>query len=233
MTRDEALSKIKKLLTTSGRTEAEIDTAQILAAAIADRHNIDLAEVDRVEQERQMVITHRAVGEWAKVPTEVEYASLICGRFFEVSPFTRTRLWVEEMVFVGTEWHLQIAEYVFHFLVKEFRWQWNKRRGRCKKRKPFIYGCYVALYQKLAIRFERKTESEGLEISWKAKREKYIAENFGEMTSSSVAPKDKKSVAANRGYRAGQDIEIRPGLNADPIKNKPALGFEARLLSNG
>ena len=82
MTRDEALSKIKKLLVSSGRTDAEIDTAQMLAAAIAERHNIDLAEVDREEQQRQMVITHRVVGEWTKMPPEAEFASLICQRFF-------------------------------------------------------------------------------------------------------------------------------------------------------
>ena len=101
-----------------------------------------------------------------------------------------------------------------------------------RTRKQFLFGCYVSLYRKLEVRFARKSDTEGLEISWKAKRKKYIDENFGALKETTVAPKEKRSAAMHRGFIAGQDIEIRPGVNAAPTNNKPALGFESRLLGN-
>lgn len=234
MTKAEAIEKIRKLLCTKGRTEAEADTANILAACIAGKHGIDIAEMDRAEQDRATAITHQSFGQWAVIPDEATYVSLICQRFFEVSPFERTCMFSAEMIFVGTEHHLTIARYVFDFLVGEFRRAWNRRPNkRVKKRKLFMYGAYSSLYTKLHLRFAQPESPQlqlALEINFKAKREKYIDENFGDMTTSKVAPKNKTSSAATHGWRAGNSIEIRPGVNGNH-KPAKAIGFESRLLT--
>lgn len=231
MNQSDVIEKIRKLLATKGRTEAEVDTAQILAAALAAKHGLDIAAIDLAEERQRSTITHRQVGEWAVCPYEATYASLICNRFFEIDSITRCG-WTEKMVFIGTEWHIQIAEYVFNFLIKEFRWQWNKRRGRCRNRRQFIYGCYNAIFTKLHLRFaDEGNGPEGLEISWKAKRAKYLADNFGEVTTSSVKPKGERSTSAQRGFMAGQDIEIRPGVDAGAATKGPEqIAFNSRLL---
>lgn len=231
MTRDEATAKIRKLLQTKGRTNAEADTAQILAAAIAEKHNIDISAIDVADEKARIEITHRSVGEWAKEPPEATYAASICQRFFEVHAHSRCG-WTETKIFVGSPWHLDVAEYVFNFLIKEFRWQWNKKRGRCRNRKQFIYGCFVALFVKLEERFKTAGQ-DGIEISWAAKREKYVADNFGELSHSKIAPRDKGGVATSRGFRAGQDIEIRQGVQSPNTAPAQQLGFESRLLTNG
>ncbi len=235
MTQSEALEKIRKLLKNKGRIEAEADTASILAACLAEKHGIDIASMDRLEQERENQITHQCFGEWSFVPPEATYASLIIKRFFEVSPFERTGYYSSKMIVVGTEHHLAIARYVFDFLVGEFRRAWNRRRNkRVKKRRLFLHGCYQALFQKLFLRFDKSPDGPqlelALEVNHKARRDKYISENFGAMESTSVKPKETKSTAAAHGWRAGQDIEIRPGVNGDDREPAKRLGFETRLL---
>jgi hypothetical protein len=235
MDRSAAIDKIRKLLATSGRTEAEADTAQILAACLAEKHGIDIAAVDLTDPSREIRITHRAFGEWASVPDEATYASLICKRFFEVSPFESGKLFIRHIIFVGTDQHITIAGYVFEFLIGEFRRAWTRRANkRLKKRKAFIYGCYVAVFSKLLERFERPQSNQpelALELSLSARREKYIEENFGEMSSSKIAPKARTSMAAQHGLRAGQSIEIRPAVNGNH-RRPDQLPAPVRLLTN-
>lgn len=234
MTKSEAIDKIRKLLSTKGRTDAEADTANILAACIAEKHGIDISELDRAEQDRATQITHQSFGQWAVVPDEATYASLICKRFFEVSPFKRTSFYSAEMVVVGTEHHLTIARYVFDFLIGEFRRAWNRRANkRIKKRKAFLHAAWQAIYCKLHERFETKQSPQlelALEINFKAKREQYIKEHFGDLTSSELGPKKKSNAAAMQGWRAGNSIDIRDGVN-DGRHPAGALGTGPKLLT--
>lgn len=238
MTRDEAIDKIRKLLNRNGRTEAEADTATILAACLAEKHGIDIAEIDRADQNREVQITHQVFGEWANVPDEAVYASLICKRFFEVSSFEQSNWMSGKLIFVGTEHHLTIAKYVFEFLVGEFRRAWNRRQSkRVKKRKAFLYGAYQALFSKLYLRFEQTKPAQlelALEVNFKAKREQYIKEHFGQMETASAGPK-AKSAATIHGWHAGQSIDIRPGVqgNAEKPPNELTGGGAHLALGPG
>ena len=132
-----------------------------------------------------------------------------------------------------SELHIEIATYVFEFLIKEFRWQWNRRRGRCRNRKQFIWGAYLALACKLRERFERPSNASlELEISWDAKRRAYMEEQFGKTESASIAPKKKAGAAINRGWQAGRDIEIRPGVASGPTAKAAALPSGSTRLLN-
>lgn len=213
MNREDALRKIRALLKTSGRSAAESDTAQILAAALAEKHGIDLEEAASDKPEA-VPIVHKVIGEWASVPAEAKYASLICANFFDVTKLTLCKLGAEQIVLIGTAHHIEIAEYIFTFLKREFARMWTHRKGRSKKRTLFIWGSYLAVRQKLASR-ENATATEAanaLVVSQTARRTKYIEDTWGETTSSSAAPKQTKGTAASKGFRAGLDINIRPGV---------------------
>lgn len=232
MTKDEALQKIRKLLATAGRTEAEADTAQILAAALAEKHGIDLEFVDQAEAERRSRLTDIEVERWTQIPLEASCAAFICEEFFEVNYLSVGLPWQSALQFIGTEHHLAIAEHVFKFLLREFRWQWRHKRGRCKNRQQFIWGCYAGLVTKLRAR-SAQPEVEGskaIEISWKARRDQYVKDKWGETTSRSVAPKAKRSAAIAAGYRAGKDIEIRPGVDAGAAAERAQIGEGQKLL---
>lgn len=235
MTRSEATDKIRKLLHTKGRTEAEADTATIIAAALAAKHNIDIAELDQADRNREIQIIHQCFGQWTAMPDEATYASLICRKFFEVSPFESGRHFLRIMIVVGTEQHLTIARYVFDFLMGEFRRAWNRRPNkRIKKRKAFMHGIFQALFTKLYFRFEDTKPPQlelALEISFKARRNKYISENFGEMGTSAIKPRNIANAAANAGWQAGQNIEIRPAVEpADAPAGQ--LREPSKLLTN-
>lgn len=180
------------------------------------KHGIDLAEVDKADNPTSVIITHKVVWEGARVPDEAIYSSLIVKRFFEVNQLQRQKLFLKQMVLIGTEQHITIAEYVFDFLRGEFSRAWNRRRNkRIKARKRFIYGCYTGLFQKLWEQFGETTETtSALVVSWKAKREQYVKDNFGEVESTDSKPKNINGKAAHIGFHAGQEIEIRSGVDA-------------------
>lgn len=233
LTRDQATEKIRKLLQKNGRTEAEADTAQILAAALADKHGIDIATVSLEEDKARHVLTYEMIGSWAITPPEAMYAGQICQIFFDVTVLVSYPvIGCEALNFIGTKSHIQIAQYVFTFLVGEFRRRWNSRRGRCKARKQFLYGMYFALRNKLAQRTAQDlpVDLPGLMISERARRAKYIQDTFGETTEGSVAPKGRTGTAATRGYWAGKDIEIRDGIQAGDNRTPANLtGTTSRL----
>jgi hypothetical protein len=229
------VAKLRKLMNTNGRTDAERDSAEILAAALAAKHGIDLQQIELAAERPSMVITERTVGEWAAMPIEASLAAMVCVKHFEVSQIT-LKGWMEKEVFIGLDWHLDIAEHVFCFLIKEFRWHWNHRRGRCRNRKEFIHGAWLALMGKLAERFRARDGECGLEISWKAKRQQYLDEHYPDSTKKDIIKQSKEASAArHRGWLAGRDIEIRPAVKpgATVQRGELAAGSERKLLTAG
>jgi hypothetical protein len=159
------------------------------------------------------------------------FASLICKKFFEVNALTVCGFCEETMTLIGTEHHLQIARYVLDFLTGEFRRTWNRKKGRCKKRKDFLWGCYVALDQKLSERFgSRGGATTAVEVSWKAKRDAYMQETFGETKATDVRKKAKPSAAARQGFINGREIEIRPGVDGKEAPRRGQVGQPTTLL---
>lgn len=212
MNREDALRKIRSLLQTNGRSDHESDTAQILAAALAEKHGIDLEEAAADRPESTPII-HKIVGEWASQPPEAKYSAMILNAHFDVSTLTLESFGASRIAIIGTAQHIEIAEYVFTFLRREFARRWNTRKGRTKKRAAFIWGCACAVMQKLAAGKPHPAPSAlAVVVSLGARRDKYIADTWGKTTSSSIAPKTNKGTAASKGYRAGLDIEVRPGV---------------------
>jgi Protein of unknown function (DUF2786) len=226
MNKSDIAAKIKKLLNRNGRTEAEADTATILAAALADKHGIDIAALEQQENDRAQEIMEKCVGEWFAEPCEACFAALICSSFFEVETLV-IQGYSERRVFIGTPMHVEIAQYIFGFLLKEFRWQWNRRRGRSRKRSVFIYGCFVALSRKLEDRFQPPEQPAQMElslmVSLRARRQAFLKQKYPGTTSSLITPKNMSGVSLQNGIRAGHDIEIRQGLNGSKENGRPAL----------
>lgn len=228
MTREDALAKIKKLLQRKGRTDEEADTAQIIAAALADKHGWDLSKIDLDESPAALAIKHEVFGTWAKCPPEAEYAGAILKRFFNLS-ILHQQGYVTKIIAAGTDLHLQIGRYIFDFLLGEFRRAWTRRRGRCKNRKQFIYGCFCALYQKLREQHTLEEKTMALQISARSKREQYLKDNFGDLSTSSLEPKQRRSAARHYGYQAGSEIEIRKGIEGD-FTESPRLGTAPKQI---
>jgi hypothetical protein len=220
---DDVLRKLRALMNPHGRTEAERDSAEIIAAAIAAKHGIDLRQIEEADTRPKLVITERVVGQWFSMPKEASYASAVCVKYFEVSQITLVGYDGTKEAFIGLDYHLDIAEQVFKFLIHEFRYRWNHGKGRLKNRNQFLYGMFVSLMAKLHERFSDRAGAAGPEVSWKAKRQAYLAEHHPDSTESKLITKQRASRAISAGLAAGRDIEIRPGIKPGQQTSQPSL----------
>ena len=231
------IEKIKKLLRMKrGGTPDEIATALRLAQELAEKHGIDLNAVNPDEENHERPISHDDEVIGRRVSWESEYSSLICDQFFKVRVFqsmndARTKYVYR---FVGEEWDIQIAIYVYRFLCGHFRREWKTRRGRCRNRQAFLWGMYRGLCQKLYERQPLTEQQPGLIRADRAleRRKQYIQQHWGDLKSASVEPDDDASKARWLGYQAGRATEIRSGVeggSADPTEALPT--GETKLLA--
>ena len=215
--RDAILDKIKKLLRMKrGGTPDEIATALRLAQELAAKHGIDLAGVNPDEERiRERPISHEDAVCGSRVSWESKYAGMIADQFFKVRVFKSVNEARSKYVlrFVGEEWDRQIAIYVYRFLCGHFRREWATRRGRCRNRQAFMWGMYLGLCQKLHDR-QPQPQQAGIILADRAlaRRNQYVADNFGELGSTDAKPDGDAAEARHRGWLAGRATEIRSGV---------------------
>jgi hypothetical protein len=218
MTNQEIIEKIKKLLRMKrGGTSAEVETALNLAQELARKHGIDLANVDPNEESEQRRITHEDAVRSGRIQWESKYAMLIAQNFFNVTTVIRAVGWRQcVLTFIGTAWDVQIAIYVFRFLVGHFRREWNSRRGRCRNRQAFMYGMFIGLSTKLSEKRPMvNTDGLALIVHDKARRDRYMQTTFGETKQTSTKPDGDAAEAKYRGWLAGRETEIREGVGTN------------------
>lgn len=217
------IDKIKKLLRMKrGGTPDEIATALRLAQELAAKHGIDLGAVNPDEEQvKQQPITQDDELLGRRVSWESKYASLICSNFFNVSVFLSTNSNCSKYVytFVGEEWDIQTAIYVYRFLCGHFRREWKARKGLCKKRQVFLYWMMVGLAQKLQERQPNTEQTPGIVTTDRQlqRRTEYIKLRW-KLNTTSVKPNGDSIEAMNRGWRAGMDTEIHSGVTGNESK---------------
>jgi len=233
--REKAIDKIKKLLRMKrGGTVDEIATALDLAQKIAAEHGINIDDVNPDDEgpKAEQPLGHAdPLKETSRIQCECKFAALVCEHFFNVSVFVRVTGYRKvfprvvrnnAMTFVGTAWDLEISQYVYHFLIRQFRFAWAHKSGRARNREAFMYGFYQGLCAKLR---RQKREAQGeqpvdstalVRLERGVERRKaYIGAHFGEMTSSSVAPDHDADAAYTAGWMAGRETEIRGGIKSN------------------
>lgn len=220
------IEKLKKLLRMKrGGTPDEIATALRLAQELAEKHGVDLSQVNpNDDAPKSEQIGHSDPITSARIQCEVKFAGMVCEQFFNVRVFTRMvdgawskrgwkRVYTYAMTFVGTDWEREVAAHVLHFLVRHFRREWATKRGRCRNREAFMWGMYCGLCSKLIERQPPAVEAAqqaGLVLA--DRKRDYLARNFGEMKSSSMEPDGEAAAAKLAGYLAGRATEIRPAV---------------------
>jgi len=214
----EIIEKIKKLLRMKrGGTAAEIETALNLASELATKHGIDLANVDPNEESEERRITHEDAVRTGRMQWESKYAMLIAQNFFNVNAVIRQVAWRSCVItFIGTAWDIQIAIYVFRFLVGHFRREWNSRRGRCRNRQAFMYGMFQGISVNLNSKRPTVNANElAIVVHSKARRENYLTKTFGKPTKTDSTPDRDAAEARLRGFIAGRETEIRSGVGSN------------------
>lgn len=220
------IEKIKKLLRMKrGGTPAEIETALALAAELARKHNLDLDEIDPDDIQDRQPLTHIDATTSSRISWECKYAGLVCQQFFNVTVLLqrgdeiKMRGWRYstdfKLSFIGTSRDIEIALYIYHYLVGHFRWSWNHRKNkRLRNRQDFLYGMYHGLCYKLDQQRGQQVSGEGLiKLDQQVElRSKYMEANFGKTKGHSTVPDSDATASRLAGVIAGHSTEIRTGL---------------------
>jgi hypothetical protein len=212
----QVIEKIKKLLKMkTGGTAAEIENALYLAKKLADKYNIDLESINP-EDEREPITHLAAMGKISRLQIEVKYAALIVQQFFNINAFASQDYYKKNIIFVGTEVDIEIAKYVFNYLIKQFRYEWNHNRGRLRNRQSFMEGMYEGICRKLYRVGRELKQTEGLIlVDRSAERKDYLQKQFSDLKSEKVKPKNEAVAAKQRGLIAGVNTNIHKGLNSN------------------
>jgi len=212
---EKIINRIKKLLRMkNGGTAAEIETALLLAQQIAHKHGIDIKSINENELEREP-ITHENINELSRIQWECKYAALIMQEHFNVKVFVRKSIFHDttKLIFIGTKTDIEIARYIYNFLVRHFRQEWKLKKGRLRNRQAFMFGMFCGLNNKLNSLKPKIEQQEGIILSGdKLRRNDYMEKTFGETKSESVNPDNIAVAAVNAGYQAGRQTNIRTGL---------------------
>lgn len=231
--RDTIIEKIRKLLRMKrGGTPDEVATALRLAQELAAKHNIDIGSVNPDVESREVPITHCDEPHGSRVSWESRYAGMIVDQFFKVRAFKSVSEDCRQYVlrFVGEEWDIQIAIYVYRFLCVHFRREWNTRRGRCRNRQAFMWGMYLGVCSKLKER-QPAEQPAGIVLAGRGliRRDQYIAERW-ELKSCDVEPDGDASAARWAGFVAGKETEIRSGVKAGASAQEMPPTSQTKLL---
>lgn len=220
----EIIDKIKKLLRLSRSANPhEAALALQRALALAREHGVAVDSLNPDEQMKEKTVIHRETDGRQRMSYDKEYAVRIIQAFFHVTPVFNQRIvrplggraYIEKFVtVVGTAADVEIALYVYGFLVHHFAFCWRKYRGRLRNRHAYVDGMFDGLYRKLFDAQPQPTEREtkGNELVL-AEHKCYIAAVIGKTSSIKLREADHDAHAARlAGWLKGQDTHIAPAL---------------------
>jgi hypothetical protein len=215
---EKILDKIKKLLRMKhGGTSAEIETALSLARKLAFKHGIDLSSINPDDESQLEPIKEFVSRGKSRLQFECKYSAMIVDNFFNVRCFIRKAWWEgSKIVLVGTKSNIEIAWYVYGFLVEHFRHEWKTKRGRCRNRQAFMEGMYFGICRVL----NRNEREEGLILVGDRSRiNKHMEEHYSDLKSDEIKPDRESDIAGRRGYESGLKTNIRKAVTASqPVK---------------
>jgi hypothetical protein len=204
-----AFDLIKKLLRLNRSSNPhEAALALQKAREIAVRHRIDLQSVN--PDEDQKTITHQDIATDKRLVCERKYAMIIVQEFFRVSCVFVPSSADPHVVMIGTITDLEIANYIYVFLVRHFRFCWRHHRGRLRNRPAFMRGLFVGLFSKLQ-RAQPPIEDRALVCTHEAYKRQLFSQGLVPMR---PAKNWRNSQAFHVGWIHGQQIEIRDGIKS-------------------
>lgn len=216
------LNKIKKLLRFKhGGTAAEIETALSLAQKLAAKHGIDINSLNPDDPDLEP-ISHAPAAVLSRFQIECKLAAILVDEFFNVkSMIARNHHLVSAIIFIGTQSDREIAGYIYDFLVKHSRREWNTKRGRLRNREAFMQGLFFGLKSKLREQEPKQTQVEGIILADpKTRINKYIHEHFPNIGKEEIKSNSNAQAALNAGYKSGRNTNIRPAIKEDQHQTK-------------
>jgi hypothetical protein len=227
------LDKIKKLLKLSrSATANEAEVALAKAMELAARHEIDLSTLGSDNEVGDII--HQFFPTKARLAREWMSALNIAQNYFSVSVcIMRSR---QQVLFVGRQDAIDIADYIVSFLVREVRRQVKdfgelekkmRRKMTGGKRAAFVAGFFTGIGQKLQEgRFDlmREDNRYALVLSTEDKRREEAMSGIVGKTKTVIQKKPRRSAATIAGYLSGRATNL-----ARPLPGKAATQGQLAL----
>jgi hypothetical protein len=219
----EIVEKIKKLLRLSrSANQHEAELALARALALAREHDVAVDTLNPDEQAKEKAITHGDSEARQRLSYDKEYALRIVKAFFRVTPVIRDRIesdgrggycYVKFATFVGVASDIEVALYVYNFLVHHFAYCWRKNRGRLRNRHAYVDGMFIGIYTQLQ-KGQPEWVSRAHSLALRT-HEDYIAAVIGKTEKHDGREPDSSSATARfRGFVQGQQTNIAPALKS-------------------
>ncbi|MAT14250.1 MAG: hypothetical protein CMJ46_03165 [Planctomyces sp.] len=222
MERDKALDKIKKLLARANdkaATAAEAESCLLKAQKLMREFNIDQAETWRSDESKYI---QSEVVRAGRVPKEAQdVCSILTCHFFVKCVYVRHPDGTSAVELFGLPENVAVAEYVFHFLVLEFRRQFlvYRKTHPDAGQAGFYIGLSRGLHQKMRRATAASTSENSSQGNALIRLDNQLTVAFNrakpDVRSSRVRSPIVTAEDLRNGYKAGQEINIRPGLRAE------------------
>jgi hypothetical protein len=209
----EKLKKLLRLGQSGNQHEAELAVER--AFELAAKHNIDLASVDVDEETRR--ILHKRFRMGKRLSLIRKLVIQLVHKFFNVNAVLAR----PDVVLVGTETDVEIANYVMEFLIRActrslaaFSRE-QTRKLSLTKRKSFIAGFMYGVGTKLNASkktFQIEEAKNALVLASEAARKKYVADNF-KTINEPIDMGRRNADAMTEGYVAGKNTEISKAVD--------------------
>ena len=219
----ERIQKLLALAESSNEHEARAAAEQ--AARLLIKHNLKRQDIT----EKRDYETRHDIGEFSRVPPEYKFVQAIVRKFFYVEIISARRPGSGEtkIHFVGESENVDVAAYVFEFLLREFRACWDVYRKKtgaiARARQAYYFGLHTGLTEQLSAA-SRAVESEtGLVVVRDPGLRLALRDAFKVKTSPSRVPiADQGAVAA--GHEHGRSMQIRKGITTTATGSTLMLG---------
>lgn len=226
--RKSIINKIKHLLRKkSSNHQGEVEAAMAKAQELANKYQIDLADVDPEAEEFE--VEESVVYRSCRLQNEVKYAGWVVKEHFNVSTYILNAPGRYEYRIIGTGVDRELAQHVFDFLVESFRRTWSSalKSGQfhIQDRHVFMEGMYQGVMTRLREDKSKTVTERGLMVIGNklAQRNRY-AEKLGLKPGKPMHTNDGSSRAWAQGFEDGKKISIRPAVGGN-TKNQPAYGL--------
>jgi hypothetical protein len=251
----EKVQKLLALATSPNENEAKLAAAK--AHELLTKYNMSLDEVEASKLDEEYEAFDRDMGRSTQ-PREDRFIYSILQKFFYVKVLTHkfyekqdspyvNRQYRKRYKFtlVGRRHNVQIARYVYDFLLRAFRSSFLDFCRRCEiptgerkgaVRNGYYHGLIRGLQDQLAQNLQKVSpDTTALVAAMKDPNiDKFIEDMFGKLKDNQPKRTDYvDQQALMAGYRQGQQMKIAMGIEADKQSDQQQIGQTLRLDHKG
>lgn len=217
------VQKIQKLLSlATSANEHEARAAAEQAARLLIKHNLKRQDITEKREYEGREVAAAA----SRLPGEYKFVQSIVKQFFfvEIISSRNTRPGMTTVHFIGEPENVDVAAYVYDFLIREFRACWEAYRKETgaltRARQAYYFGLHNGLSDQLSAASRAVETETGLVVVRDPGLRLALQNAFNVKTQQTRVPIADQS-AVQAGHERGRTMQIRKGLTSQGSASQP------------